>query len=442
MTTSMTGIPAYRLLEIAAAGTFGTVCIVRDLDRGTLLALKVLKEAHLNRPRIIARTRDEAAMLKQLRHPNVVEVYRLEYLDERPIVVMEWVRGLSLEAVLARRPNGVPPLVAVQIVRLCTHALGAAYHAPPAQGGPPMRIIHRDVKPSNVLVSVDGEVKVVDFGIAQGQFDGKEAKTLSMVLGARGYLAPERLDGYADKPSCDVYSLGVMLYELLTGGHVMLSVHRDYHQEALDGYLAKLSPGGLPPESVDRLRALVAQMVAYDEALRPSHEELAHQLSAFLDDHGGVPNMTLWGHESVLPLFRDRRRVRPLDHPSYPQLAFLERAARKVKFPAPPDVDQEIRIFLRRPDWVNHVEQLELILAKNPHWSEAPFLEKLPSGSRNWWKFWGGGEVHENEIVTLLRLLASRPTEAVLERAELFKNHTDPQVAAAAQDMLFGLAAV
>ncbi|MEM6931007.1 MAG: serine/threonine-protein kinase, partial [Myxococcota bacterium] len=415
-------------------------CIVRDLDRGTLLALKVLKDAHLNRPRIIARTRDEAAMLKQLRHPNIVEVHRLENLEGRPVVVMEWVRGLSLEAVLAHKPHGVPPLVAVQIVRQCTHALGAAYHATPATGGPPMRIIHRDVKPSNVLVSVDGEVKMVDFGIAHGQFEGKEAKTLSMVLGARGYLAPERLDGYADKPSCDVYSLGVMLYELLTGAHVMLSVHREYHGEALAGYLSKLEPRGLPVDGTNRLRNLVAQMVAYDEALRPSHEELAHQLTAFLEDYGGTPNMAMWGHEEVLPLFRKRRKVRPLDHPSYPQLAFLERTARKVKFPAPPDVDQEIRVFLRQLDWSSRLEELDLILTKNPHWSEAPFLEKLPSGSRNWWKFWGGSEVHDNEIVTILRLLVARPSEAVIERAELFKNHSDPRIAAAAQDMLFGLA--
>ncbi|MEN0064044.1 MAG: serine/threonine-protein kinase [Myxococcota bacterium] len=442
MTTSTTGMPAYKLLEIAAAGTFGTVCIVRNLDRGTLLALKVLKEAHLNRPRIIARTRDEAAMLSQLRHPNIVEVFRLENLEGRPVVAMEWVRGLALEAVLAQKPQGVPPLVAVQIVRRCTLALGAAYHASPPQGGPPMRIIHRDIKPSNVLMSVDGEVKMVDFGIAHGQFEGKEAKTLSMVLGARGYLAPERLDGYADKPSCDVYSLGVMLYELLTGAHVMLSVHRDYHAEALQNYLDKLDPPRLPEGGVTRLRSLVGSMVAYDEALRPSHEELAHQLSSFLNDFGGPPNMTLWARSEVLPMFRKRRRPRPIDHPAYPQLAFLERTARMVKFPAPPDVDQEIRIFLRQPDWTRHLEELDLILTKNPHWSEAPFLEKLPTGKSNWWKFWGAAEVDESEIVAILRILTARPTEAVIERAELFKNHSDPRISAAAQDMLFGLASL
>ncbi|HHO52974.1 MAG TPA: serine/threonine protein kinase, partial [Deltaproteobacteria bacterium] len=239
------GTPAYKLLEIAAAGTFGTVCVVRDLDRGTLVALKVLKEAHLHRPRVIARTRDEAAMLSQLHHPGIVQVGQLLYLEDRPVLVMEWVRGLSLEAILEPRRRGLPLPIAIEIVRQVTLALGAAYHALPTRGHEPMRIIHRDIKPSNLLLSVDGVVKVVDFGIARGDFEGKEAKTLSMVLGARGYLAPERLDGHDDKPSCDIYSLGIVLYELLTGQHVMLSVHRDYHTQALERHLTALSPEGL-----------------------------------------------------------------------------------------------------------------------------------------------------------------------------------------------------
>ncbi len=430
-----TGTPAYELLEIAAAGTFGTVCICRDLDRGTLVALKVLKENHLNRPRVIARTRDEAAMLTRIEHPGIVRVSHFAYLERRPVIVMEWVRGLSLEYVLQPRRNGIPVPEAVEIVKRATMALGAAYHATP-DGGSPMHIIHRDVKPSNMLLSVDGELKMVDFGIARGDFEGKEAQTLSMVLGARGYLAPERLDGYDDKPSCDIFSLGVVLFELVTGRHMVLSVHREYHAQALARHLGDVCPHFLSKAAIHELRQIIADMCAYDEHLRPDHVTAVQRLDAFLDAYGLQPDLFAWARHEVLPQFRDRRRIRPIDHPAYPQLAFLERTARMVKFPAPPDVDQELRFFLKRPDWTEHLDELDVILLKNPHWSEVPFLERLPSGTRSWWQFWGGQDVPSHEIVAVLRILAQRPTRAVRERAQHLRSHPDDEVALEAQAVL------
>ena len=431
-----TGTPAYQLLEIAAAGTFGTVCIVRDLDRGNLLALKVLKETHLNRPRVIARTKDEALMLSQIHHPGIVRVSHFTEIERRPIIVMEWVRGLSLEYILQPRRHGLPVPESVEIVRQAALALGAAYHAVPDGSSCPMGIIHRDVKPSNMLLSVDGELKVVDFGIARGTFDGKQAQTLSMVLGARGYLAPERLDGQDDRPSCDIFSLGVVLYELITGRHMILSVHRAYHTQALDKHLGALQPNGLTASGARELRSIIADCCSYDEEHRPSHESLVVRLEEFKTRYDVRPNLFRWARSEVLPQFRDRRRTRPIDHPAYPQLAFLERAARMVKFPAPADVDQEIRIFLRRHDWKDHLSELDVVLLKNPHWSEAPFLERLPSGNRAWWQFWGGPEVPPDEIVTMLEYLTQRPTQAVLQRAEQLQRHPDDDVALAAHALL------
>lgn len=432
----VSGTNAFQLMEICAAGTFGTVCVVRDLDRGTLVALKILKEAHLHRPRVIARTHDEAAMLVQIRHPGIVAVEGLIELEGRPIVRMEWVRGLSLETILRAKRDGLPAAEAIEIVRHATLALGAAYHWIPSDGAGPMKIIHRDVKPSNMLMSVDGELKVVDFGIARGEFEGKEAKTLSMVLGARGYLAPERLDGYDDRPSCDIYSLGIMLYELLTGRHVVLSVHRDYHSEALNKHLGSMKLGALPPNAADGLRKMIAAMCEYDEAKRPLHEEVVQQLDRILKEAGLVPDLKSWAKAEMIPMFRNRERIRPIDHKAYPELAFVERMARMVRFPAPPDVDQELRIFLRRPDWHEHRDELDLILLKNPHWSENPFLEVLPSGPRAWWQFWGGSELPPEQVLGVLEVLVNRPTPAVRERALHLKRHSDARVVEAADALV------
>jgi serine/threonine protein kinase len=436
-----TATHAYKLLEICAAGTFGTVCVVRDLDRGTLVALKVLKESHLNRPRVLARTRDEATMLgllSSIRHPGIVQVEGLVMLEDRPVVVMEWVRGLALESLLRAKPDGIPIAEAVEIIRQATLALGAAYHAVPPDSDAPLRIIHRDVKPSNMLLSVDGELKVVDFGIARAEFDGKEAKTLSMVLGARGYLAPERLDGDDDKPSCDIYSLGVTLYELLTGKHVVLSMQKDFHTEALQKNLTSFRPAGLSADATERLRGIVADMCRYEEAHRPSHEELVRRLDAFLRDFGVNPDLKGYARRELLPLFQSRKITRPIDHPAYPELAFVERMARMVKYPAPPDVDQEIRVFLRDPSWHDKLDELEVLFAKNPHWSDAPFLELLPSGSRAWWQFWGGGELPASQVAAVLQVLRQRRTPEVLDRARQLVAHSDPTVASAAGLLLRG----
>ena len=426
---------AYRLVEISAAGTFGTVCVAQDLARGKLVALKVLKAAHLHRPRVLARTRDEAALLTKLDHPNIVEIEGMVTLEDRPVMVLEWVRGLSMEQVVRANPSGLPTAEALEIIRLAASALGAAYSTLDASGNP-MHVIHRDIKPSNMLLSVDGEVKLVDFGIARGEFEGKEAQTLSMVLGARGYLAPERLDGDDDKPSCDMYSLGICLYEFLAGRHIVLSVHKDFHAEALQKHLDALQLPDVPPEATARVRTLLAGMCDYDEAKRPDHRTLIGTIEELLGVLPRRPDLKGYARKNVLPLFRDRKQVRPIDHPAYPELAFVERNARGKEWTTPPDVDRQLRKLLGQRGWLDHAEEIDVLLVKNPHWSSAPFLEKLPSGSKAWWQFWGTSDLPPEQIVFLLERLRQRADTVVRERVASLVQHSDPAVARAAQQVL------
>jgi serine/threonine protein kinase len=426
---------AYRLVEISAAGTFGTVCVAQDMSRGKLVALKVLKAAHLHRPRVLARTRDEAALLTKLDHPNIVEIEAMATLEDRPVMVLEWVRGLSLEQVVRANPDGIPAPEAVELIRLAADALAAAYGSLDADGNP-MHVIHRDIKPSNMLLSVDGEVKLVDFGIARGEFEGKEAQTLSMVLGARGYLAPERLDGDDDKPSCDMYSLGICLYEFLIGRHIVLSVHKDFHAEALQKHLDALKLPDVSPEATTQLRTILAGMCDYHEHKRPDYPTLLAQLEAFQASLDRPADLQAYARKHVLPLFRDRKRVRPIDHPAYPELAFVERNARGKEWHTPADVDTQLRGLLKAKDWFDQKEEIEVLLIKNPHWSPAPFLEKLPSGSKAWWQFWGSSDLPAEQTIYLLKLLQQRPDAVVRERVAGLVEHSDPAVAKAAKMVL------
>ncbi len=430
--------PAYKLLEIAAAGTFGTVCIAQDLHRGRLVALKVLKQAHLHRPRVIARTRDEAVMLSRLDHPNIVHVDGLVQINDRPVVVMEWVRGVSLEDLVRANPKGLPVGVAVDLVRQATEALKAAWESPDPGGTGPMAIIHRDVKPSNMILAVSGALKMVDFGIARADFEGKEAKTMSMVLGARGYLAPERLDGHDDKPSVDIYSLGICLYEFVTGRHIVLSVHEAFHAEALQKNLDKCQPPGISAAAREALCGIIADMCRYREADRPDHGALARRLGAFLDDHDLRPDMAAFALERVLPMFARRKRTRPIDHPGYPDLAFLDRTSANCPRPAPPDVDAEVAAFLAQPDWHLRTDELERILVQNPHWTETPFVAALPDGVRPWWKFWDrGGDRPPEQVAKLLHYIGQHPLTGEVRRRLLpMRDHPDPGVQQAVTQLL------
>lgn len=427
--------PAYKLLEICAAGTFGTVCVAQDLTTGRLVALKVLKQAHLHRPRVIARTRDEAAMMSRILHPGIAHVEGLIEIDSRPLVVMEWIRGVSLETLVKHHAAGVPVEVAVELIRRAADTLDHAYRATPPDGGPPMAIIHRDIKPSNMLLSIRGELKVVDFGIAHGQFEGKEAKTMSMVLGARGYLAPERLDGHDDKVTCDTYSLGICLYELLTGKHIILSVHHQFHAEALEKNLKRLAPPGLSVRGLASLRAILGDMCHYFEEKRPVHSEIVERLSAFLEEEGLQPDLERWSREHVVPLFALRPQGEPVSSPSYADLSFLDRTGRGVQ-PAQPDVDAVIAAFLSEPDWPERHDELELLLLENPHWTLTPFLELLPDQVKPWWQFWGPDMPSPDHIVAALAVLKRRPTAEARRRVMALRRHSDPHVVEAATAFL------
>lgn len=427
--------PAYRLHEICAAGTFGTVCVAEDLNAGRLVALKVLKQAHLHRPRVIARARDEAAMMSRIQHCGIAQVDGLIEIESRPLVVMEWIRGVSLETLVKHFPSGLPVEIAVEIIRQAAATLDHAYHARPTDGGPPMGIIHRDIKPSNMLLSNRGELKVVDFGIAHGKFEGKEAKTLSMVLGARGYLAPERLDGHDDKPTCDTYSLGICLYELLTGKHIILSVHHQFHAEALEKNLKRLEPPGLSPQSLETLRAIVGEMCHYFEEKRSYHAETVARLGRFLEEAGLQPDLPAWSREHVVPIFAGRAQAAPVSSPSYADLAFLDRTGRGVT-PVPPDVDAHIAAFLRQADWPSRIEELELLLLENPHWTLQPFLDVLPEQLKPWWQFWGRDMPEPDKIIATLALMRRRPSAEARRRVMVLRKHPDPAVVQAATDFL------
>lgn len=307
----------YEILEILGEGSFGTVCVGRAQNDPTRrkVALKVLKPAYTNNKKILNRTRDEARLLSQINHPNIVRVEALARFNTRTTMVMEYVEGVSLDQLLIRFKDGLPGAVAIEVTRLTCLALHVAFAEAIGKDGQPMRVIHRDIKPSNVLLSVHGEVKVVDFGIAKGEFEGREAETESVVMGSRPYMAPERLDGMSDVPAVDVYSAGMSLYELLTGRTMGLSINPVNHDQAMTRQLQYVQVPGMSQGALDDLRNLIRRMCAYSRDYRPTAFECVKDLEAL--SYAIEPRYRIgleeFARTTVVPIYESRPRTSPDD---------------------------------------------------------------------------------------------------------------------------------
>jgi serine/threonine protein kinase len=213
----------FRFLKQISEGTFGKVYMsemITDSNFSKIVAIKILHGKWVEHEEIVQRARDEARVLGLLNHPNIVRVVDLTSIKGKCSVIMEYLDGVDLKHLIGYcKDDGLPiPLkVILDIMEAVSSAMYAAYHESPPQSGAPLKLIHRDIKPSNIMLTTEGEVKILDFGTAQASFDDREAATVALTFGSAGYMAPERLLlDEKDRPSGDVYSLGVTLYELLT----------------------------------------------------------------------------------------------------------------------------------------------------------------------------------------------------------------------------------
>jgi beta-lactam-binding protein with PASTA domain len=194
----------YRIVGRIASGGMGTVFRAKDGVLGRTVALKVLPAELAVRPGFVERFRAEAQAAARLSHPNVVQVHDWGESDSVSFMVMEHVRGRNLREILASRVT-LEPRQAAEVVLGVLAALGAAHER---------GLVHRDVKPENILVTVEGAVKVTDFGIARLAEAGV---TSGELMGTVAYIAPEQIRGEAVDGRADLYSTGCLLYELLCG---------------------------------------------------------------------------------------------------------------------------------------------------------------------------------------------------------------------------------
>lgn len=199
-------VPGYSILGELGRGGMGVVYRAKQDALGREVALKMVLESHAqgeSRQRFLA----EAEAVARFRHPNIVQIYEIGEVQGRPFFSLEYVDGGNLEEQLAERPTEWREAAEMLVL------LAKAVHAAHENG-----IIHRDLKPANVLLAQDGSPKITDFGIARRVDADRQTKT-GNILGTPSYMAPEQALGKNDEigPAADIYSLGAMLYDMLTG---------------------------------------------------------------------------------------------------------------------------------------------------------------------------------------------------------------------------------
>ena len=269
----------YRLCRWLAAGGMGQVWQAVDEVLGRPVAVKLLRDESAQDPSFVRRFRAEARSAAAVTHPGVASIF--DYGEVRTangaeptaFLVMELVDGQPLSSLLAREGRlGLDR--SLEIVGQAAVAVGAAHR---------VGLVHRDVKPANLLVCPDGTVKVTDFGVAQalGQSQGDDGEVL---VGTAGYLSPEQVSGQPATAASDLYALGVVAYECLAGRRPFTGEH------LIAVALAHLlqPPPPLPEDVPGAVRALVAQAMAKQPTRRPTDaSSFGHQLLSLRNGLGG-----------------------------------------------------------------------------------------------------------------------------------------------------------
>jgi serine/threonine protein kinase len=284
----------FEVLRRIATGGMAEIYLARLRGRAGFEKLVVIKRvlpAAAGNPRFIQMFLDEARLVASLQHPNIADVYEVGEHEGAPFFAMEHVHGQDVRTIrkaASERNQGVPLRVSLAIVHATATALDYA-HGRRDPEGVNLNLVHRDVSPSNILVSYEGAIKLIDFGVARvtGQSHTTQSGT---VRGKCPYMSPEQCRGMLLDQRSDLFSLGVVLYELTTGRRPFMGASDFEVMDRIvnhDAERAGVVTQGYPPA----LERIVMKLLMRNRELRyQTGEELLHDLDAFLDaNHLWVP---------------------------------------------------------------------------------------------------------------------------------------------------------
>lgn len=267
----------YEIIKSIGEGGMANVYLAQDTLLNRLVAIKVLRGDLADNEKFIRRFQREAKSVSDLSHPNIVEVYDVGEEDGQHYIVMEYIDGKTLKQLLQKRTTLTVPEV-VDIMTQLTDGMAAAHDA---------YIIHRDIKPQNIMILDNGMIKITDFGIATSMNATQLTQTNS-VMGSVHYLPPEQASGQSATIKSDIYSLGILMYELLTGsvpfkGDNAVEIALKQMKERIPS-LRKQNP--LIPQSIENviIKATAKNPKNRYDNVREMHEDIIHALDPELEN--------------------------------------------------------------------------------------------------------------------------------------------------------------
>lgn len=243
-------IGPYEVRRLLGKGGMGAVYLAADRALDRMVAIKMLPLRLAEEPEIVERFQREARALAKLRHPNLMHIYTVGQHEGRPYFAMEYVKGSTLSAVIAKTGRMPPPQVA-HVAAEVMSALDKVHEA---------GIVHRDIKPGNVMVDEDGRAILMDFGLARQAQDAPLTADHT-VLGTPNYMSPEQAEGKKLDARADIYSLGIVIYEMLAGappfhGKTSFEILRQHIESSVP------APSELHPDIPEAFDLVVARAVA------------------------------------------------------------------------------------------------------------------------------------------------------------------------------------
>ncbi len=277
---------------VAQLGCGGTGDVLLALSAGSsgfkkVIVLKVLHEMLENDLESLEMFLDDARIAATLHHPNIVQTFEVGEAEGRHYIAMEYAAGMSLDRILLDCRNRGRVLPTRVCARVAAEVLaGLAYaHELEGEGGAPLEIVHRDISPANVLVGWDGTVKIVDFGTSKARMHIDSFES-GVVRGRLAYMAPERAEGVEVDHRADVWSVGVVLWEMLTGARLFRSSGRT---TVVNGTDAIPQVAEVRPEVSGVLSDIVAMALQRNRAERyPSAALMRRDLESWLAEEGGI----------------------------------------------------------------------------------------------------------------------------------------------------------
>ncbi len=247
----------YQLDQPLGQGGMALVYQATDLMLERMIAIKVLKEDFSSSPAFQERFKEEARAAANLTHPNIVTVHDFGFDQNRLFIVMEYVPGTDLKQVIEKKGKLSTGFASRLFVQACA-GIGYAHRA---------GLVHCDIKPHNMLITPDHRLKVTDFGIARALASVRPDEQLEAVWGSPAYFSPEQAAGRAPSPASDVYSLGVVLYQMLTGE--LPFVHTSPQELALmHRYQDPPNPREINPDITPELETILLKVLSKEPSSR------------------------------------------------------------------------------------------------------------------------------------------------------------------------------